>query len=931
MKRDSPKGWKYKGLLLVAFLLIPVCVLAQEVYRYERIWPALQQPWYFDPPEDIAISSSGDVYVADRGNHRIQKFNAAGQFITTWGTEGSGDGQFRTLNGIAIDSRGDVYVVDASSEKAHSIQKFTADGQFITTWGSRGSDEGQFESPGTIAIDGSDNVYVTDTYSHRIQKFTAEGQFITTWGMEGSGAGQFDRPEGIAIDGSGNVYVADTNNHRIQKFTAEGLFITTWGNLGFVDDGQFCLPHKIVIDSRGNVYVADNRIQKFTADGQFITTWGSSGSGEGQFSSPLAIAIDSRGNVYVAEGIDARILKYTAEGQFMTAWGSRGTGDGQFLSPRGIAIDSNGDVYVLDDFDGRIQKFTAEGQFITTWGRGSGDGGFWFPRGIAIDSNGDVYVADTLNDCVKKFTAEGQFITKWGSAGSDPGSLNSPSGIALTAKGKVYVSDTNNDRIQVFTPTTVFGDKAIIVAGGGPFKGNHIWDVTQVNANGAFKSLKDQGFAKESVYYLTADTDLDLDGNGLLDDVDADATNEALRKAITEWAIDAHDVVVYLVDHGGEQTFRMSEREILAAVDLDRWLDTLQQRISGKVVVIYDACESGSFVSRMTPPPGKQRIVITSTSPGEDARILNDGTISFSRFFWGEVRQGANVYDSFLIARDGVNYAPPGQEPLVDANGNGVGNEKLNQELARDYTIGNGIKLAGGTAPFVDEVSPDQVLNGETSATIWAEDVVTTGRVSRVWAVIKPPTVQACSPDIPVTSLPTLELRKSEEDGRYEGTYKAFSVTGAHTVAVYASDDDGLVSLPTETVVHQTRGTPLPDLKVNGSDGHFGIASSEPVSVTLALAAGRHGGADSDGWVAAHTTPFGWFTFDIETGGWLPGLDLTVGYQGPLADRAAEEILALPGLPEGRYTIYSVVDRTRNGVIDQAFSYDCLTVSSEAR
>jgi hypothetical protein len=128
---------------------------------------------------------------------------------------------------MALDGSGNVYVAEALN---HRIQKFTSDGQFVTKWGSSGGEDGQFSLPSGIALDSSGNVYVADTGNHRIQKFTSDGRFVTKWGSEGSGDGQFNWPLGIALDGSGNVYVADTLNDRIQKFTSDGWFVTKWGS-----------------------------------------------------------------------------------------------------------------------------------------------------------------------------------------------------------------------------------------------------------------------------------------------------------------------------------------------------------------------------------------------------------------------------------------------------------------------------------------------------------------------------------------------------------------------------------------------------------------------------------------------------------------------------------------------------------------------------
>ncbi|MFH1961832.1 MAG: right-handed parallel beta-helix repeat-containing protein [bacterium] len=171
----------------------------------------------FSGPHGVAVDTSGNVFVADSNNNRIQKFDSDGTFITKWGSSGSGDGQFSYPCGVAVDTSGNVFVADYSNNR---IQKFTPDGKFITKWGSNGSGAGQFSYPRTIAVDTSGNVFVADCGNNRIQKFAPDGTLITKWGSYGSGNGQFDYPKGVAVDTSGNVFVADTDNHRIQKFKA---------------------------------------------------------------------------------------------------------------------------------------------------------------------------------------------------------------------------------------------------------------------------------------------------------------------------------------------------------------------------------------------------------------------------------------------------------------------------------------------------------------------------------------------------------------------------------------------------------------------------------------------------------------------------------------------------------------------------------------
>jgi len=172
-------------------------------------------------PDGIAVDEAGNVYVADRDNHRVQKFGADGRFLLTWGSEGGGDGQFYNAEGIAVDGAGNVYVTDWGRER---VQKFTSNGGFLLYLGTegtgagRGTGDGQFHNPKGISVDRAGNVYVAETINHRVQVFDSNGRFQRKWGSEGSGNGQFDRPRYVAVDGAWNVYVSDSGNHRVQVF-----------------------------------------------------------------------------------------------------------------------------------------------------------------------------------------------------------------------------------------------------------------------------------------------------------------------------------------------------------------------------------------------------------------------------------------------------------------------------------------------------------------------------------------------------------------------------------------------------------------------------------------------------------------------------------------------------------------------------------------
>lgn len=180
----------------------------------------------FNGPWGLALNSAGDLYATDYNFgetvNRVQKFKTSiggYVFAEKWGETGTEPGKFRQPGDIAVDPAGNVYV---SERINHRVQKFDSDGFPVTQWGGMGSGDGQFAFPEGIATDSAGNVYVADRGNNRIQKFTSEGAFLTKWGGTGTGDGQFLQPNDVAVDVAGNVYVADTGNDRIQKFSETG-------------------------------------------------------------------------------------------------------------------------------------------------------------------------------------------------------------------------------------------------------------------------------------------------------------------------------------------------------------------------------------------------------------------------------------------------------------------------------------------------------------------------------------------------------------------------------------------------------------------------------------------------------------------------------------------------------------------------------------
>jgi streptogramin lyase len=455
-----------KVLAALGYLILTSIIpaLSQEMYKFELMWgsPGTGNG-QFNNPVGAAVDSSGNVYVADYGNHRIQKFNPNGDFITQWGSPG--DSYF--AQSVAVDPSGNVYVVGNET----TIKKFDANGNLITVWENSFNDLGS----GQIATDSLGNVYATNHYvcylsacpgpttRFSIRKFDSNGNLTVEWGESGAGDSQFWSPRGVATDPSGNVYVADTGNHRIQIFDSNGNFISKWGIEGS-EEGQSSAPYAISIDSGANVYafVGNDRIQKYDSTGNFITEWGYWGQAEGQFDGPGGIAVNSLGNAYVADSGNNRIQKFSPVTFADNQWISVG--------PEGVVIKAIA-----------INPQTPETLYIGTVGFGvlkSIDGGAnWIPAtnglttvnimALAINPQApETIYAGTAGFGIFRSIDGG---TNWESINN---SLPSPAVDAIT--------------INPLVPTTVF-------AGTGGYSGNALY-----YGDGAFKSI-DGGLTWTSV------------------------------------------------------------------------------------------------------------------------------------------------------------------------------------------------------------------------------------------------------------------------------------------------------------------------------------------------------------------------------------------------------------------------------------------------
>ena len=260
-----------------------------------------------EEPHGVAVNKKGEIFVVERGKHCISIFSPTGEKLGSFGSQGSGPGQFNNPCGVTVDDDGNILVADSNN---HRIQKFTSDNKHIISVGSYGSNHLQFDRPVSVAISPiTKKIAISEWVNNRVQILNPDLTFHSSIGSKGSGNGQFNHPHDITFDSAGNLYVADPSNHGIQIFNPEGQFSQQFGNKG-KGDGELDLPTGISIDSDDTVYVVDSGnhcVSVFTLEGKLLTSFGSRGDGAGQFDGPFTIIVDRNGTIYVADHYNNRI------------------------------------------------------------------------------------------------------------------------------------------------------------------------------------------------------------------------------------------------------------------------------------------------------------------------------------------------------------------------------------------------------------------------------------------------------------------------------------------------------------------------------------------------------------------------------------------------------------------------------------------------
>jgi hypothetical protein len=345
----------------------------------------------------------------------------------------------------------EVVVSDAngSSTKGPTFTYSPTGARYTSSFGSLGSGSGELKHPEGVALDAKGDVWVVDSGNYRVDEFSPEGNFMRAFGwgvatgakelqtcssscqtgLPGSGPGQlgvegaYKQAVGIAVapeSAGGDLWVADPGNARVTEFKPEANEVKYEREIHSSGSVTLANPLGVAVDSSGNVWVADwnGQLDEFSSSGVSLLQVTSS--------SPDGVAIDPlTGNVWVSEVNVQRVSEFTSSGALVETfgWGVKtgakelqtctancqaglaGSEPGQFYNPTGISVGPKGHVWVMENWNQRVQEFSPSGEYVAQFGSpGNGAGQLYGPWGLAVGSE-TAYFGDSGNNRVEKWAA----------------------------------------------------------------------------------------------------------------------------------------------------------------------------------------------------------------------------------------------------------------------------------------------------------------------------------------------------------------------------------------------------------------------------------------------------------------------------------------------------------------------------------------------
>lgn len=352
--------------------------------------------------------------------------------------------------------------------------------------------------------------------------------------------------------------------------------------------------------------------------------------------------------------------------------------------------------------------------------------------------------------------------------------------------GKITFQSSGENAIQDY-------GNLILVAGGGIASSNNLRTATQYLSNLVYRHFLKRGFENKDIYYFNPSSEHDLNGDGIFDKIvdENKVTVENFAESITTWAVNQPStgpLYLYFNDHGGVDKFQLFPGENMTASDLNTWITQFQNDTTREVVIIFEACKSGSFVDDLQ---GSNRLILTSSNQ-RDSYLSHSGTISFSQSLFSRLAVGDTFESAFEHASNFLkNVGRPYYQQKPQWNSGN--NDLTNLRIGGEFTTASLEEL------LINETTASGNINANVETPLFAL-VEGLENITQVSAVITPPdyippnlTGDLESPEV---SLPVVILRDEDNnkflDGRYEGVY-TFLLNGVYQVIFYANDEDNNV------------------------------------------------------------------------------------------------------------------------------------------
>lgn len=278
--------------------------------------------------------------------------DAAAAALTPAGSAGKGEGQLERPMGVATAPDGSVYVVDRLNNR---VVKYDKEGKFALQFGSPGSADGQFNDPRGIDVAPDGTVWVTDLGNDRIQAFSPSGTFLRKAKFSDPAA----EPYAIASGPGGVLWVTDIGLHRLCKLTENPItsLLNTTGN----SSTSLSSPTGVATDKFGNVWVADGglgKVLEFDASGKLVFQFGTPGSGDGQIDGIVGIDVSPAGNIAITERNNGRVQIFKPDGSYLRKFGTTGSGSNQFSEAAGLSFGPDNTLVVADAGNKRIARWS---------------------------------------------------------------------------------------------------------------------------------------------------------------------------------------------------------------------------------------------------------------------------------------------------------------------------------------------------------------------------------------------------------------------------------------------------------------------------------------------------------------------------------------------------------------------------------------------